>query len=134
MSKHHHKDDSFAESELEEVNSTFSEFITFLRDFIVILMIVFFIRTFVITPFQINGQSMEGSYHDKEFILVDKFSYLDFAQDVGDTTDSVWNSFLNIWQKIPIHIGDPVRGDVVVIKPHVDKIREHYIKRVIALP
>ena len=43
-------------------------------------------------------------------------------------------SLLNIWQKIPIHIGDPVRGDVIVIRPHVDKVREHYIKRVIALP
>lgn len=40
----------------------------------------------------------------------------------------------SFWQKIPIHIGDPIRGDVVVIKPHVDKAREHYIKRVIALP
>lgn len=39
-----------------------------------------------------------------------------------------------MWNSIPIHIGDPVRGDVVVIKPHVDKNREHYIKRVIALP
>ncbi len=27
-----------------------------------------------------------------------------------------------------------MRGDVVVIKPHVDKTREHYIKRVIGLP
>jgi signal peptidase I len=40
----------------------------------------------------------------------------------------------SLWQKIPIHIGDPIRGDVVVIKPHVDKTREHYIKRIIALP
>ncbi len=78
---------SFEETELEEVNSTFSEFITFLRDFVIILIIVFFIRTFIITPFQINGASMEASYHDKEFILVDKFSYLDFSQDMIDPTD-----------------------------------------------
>ena len=73
---------SFIKTDLEEVNSTFSEFIKFLRDFVIILLIVFFIRTFIITPFQINGASMEGSYHDKEFILVDKFSYLDFTQDI----------------------------------------------------
>lgn len=132
MSKSHA---SFIDEDLEEVNSSFSEFITFLRDFIIILVIVFFIRTFVITPFQINGQSMEWSYHDKEFILVDKFSYLDFAQDIADPTDSTTVRYLtSLWQKIPIHVGDPVRGDVVVIKPHVDKTREHYIKRVIALP
>ncbi len=126
---------SFIETDLEEVNSTFSEFIKFLRDFVIILLIVFFIRTFIITPFQINGASMEASYHDKEFILVDKFSYLDFTQDMWDATDNAILSFLtSLWQKIPIHIGDPVRGDVVVIKPHVDKNREHYIKRVIGLP
>ncbi len=129
------QDSSFIESDLEEVNSSFSEFITFLRDFIVILIIVFFIRIFIITPFQINGESMKNSYYDKEFILVDKFSYLDFAQDMGDPTDSwLMSTVTSFWQKIPIHMGDPVRGDVVVIKPHVDKTREHYIKRVIALP
>ena len=125
----------FVETDLREINSTFSEFITFLRDFVIILIVVFFIRTFVITPFQINGASMEASYHDKEFILVDKFSYLDFAQDMSDPTDSpIWAYITSLWQQIPIHIGDPVRGDVVVIKPHVDKTREHYIKRVIGMP
>ncbi len=128
-------DPSFIEADLEEVNTTFSEFIKFLRDFVIILLIVFFIRTFIITPFQINGASMEASYHDKEFILVDKFSYLDFSQDIWPSTDSsIQASMESLWQKIPIHIGDPVRWDVVVIKPHVDKDREHYIKRVIAVP
>ena len=50
------------------------------------------------------------------------------------TDNSIWNYLSSIWQQIPIHIGDPVRGDVVVIKPHVDKTREHYIKRVIGMP
>jgi signal peptidase I len=35
---------------------------------------------------------------------------------------------------IPLSVGDPERGDVVVITPHVDKQREYYIKRVIAVP
>lgn len=125
----------FIENDLRGVNSTFSEFIRFLRDFILILLIVFFIRTFIITPFQINGQSMEASYHDKEFILVDKLSYLDFPEDTNDSIDGgIGATLMSLWQKIPLHIGDPVRGDVVVIKPHVDKNREYYIKRVIALP
>jgi signal peptidase I len=125
----------FIEKDLSEINSTFSEFIIFLRDFVLILLVVFFIRTFVITPFQINGASMEGGYHDKEFILVDKFSYLDFAQDMSEPTNStIWNNLTKLWQYIPIHIGDPVRGNVVVIKPHVDKTREHYIKRIIGMP
>jgi signal peptidase I len=34
------------------------------------------IRTFIASPFQIKGQSMENSYHDGEYILVDRFSYI----------------------------------------------------------
>jgi signal peptidase I len=39
-----------------------------------------------------------------------------------------------IFSSIPVRIGDPVRGDVVVITPHVDREKEYYIKRVIAVP
>jgi signal peptidase I len=82
-----------------------SEFIIFLRDFIIILIAVFFIRIFLITPFQINGQSMEASYHDKEFILVDKFSYLDFSKDTNDSIEGTIGKYaIDIWQKIPIHV------------------------------
>lgn len=77
---------------------------------------------------------MENSYHDKEYIIVDKFSYLNlpvtFADDTrGNTWDTLSSTLL---KNIPIHIGDPVRGDVVVITPHVDRQKEYYIKRILA--
>ena len=31
-------------------------------------------------------------------------------------------------------MGDPERGDVIVITPHVDRQKEYYIKRVIGMP
>lgn len=124
-----------SENTLEGANSTFSEYIEFFRDFVVILIIVILMRVFLVTPFQINGQSMEPSYHNREFILVNKFSYLNFANDLTEyTDDNTIGWFAKLWQKIPVHIWDPIRGDVVVIKPHVDKNREYYIKRVIAVP
>lgn len=58
-------------------------------------------------PFQISGQSMASSYYNKEFILVDRFSYL------------VW---------------EPTRWDVVVFKPKVDKDKKYFLKRVIWVP
>lgn len=64
--------------DVEETNSVMYEFIGFFRDLIIILLIVIFIRSFIVTPFRINGSSMEDSYHDKEYILVNKFSYLNF--------------------------------------------------------
>jgi signal peptidase I len=89
---------------------------------------------------------MESNYHDKEYILIDKFSFLDFEKTTYDANSYFWGilpEFLSsgidailkntIW-RLDVHVGDPQRGDVVVITPHVDKNREYYIKRVIGLP
>ncbi len=56
---------------------------------------------------------MEESYHDGEFILVNKFSYADF-----------WLA----------KVGNPVRGDVVILRPHAANGKEYYIKRVVGTP
>lgn len=99
-----------SESDIEEVNGTFSEYISFFRDFIIILVVVILIRIFIVTPFQINGQSMESSYHNKEFILVDKLSYLNFSSDMQSYRDNpTWGWMIQLWQSIPVHIGDPKR-------------------------
>lgn len=126
----------FETEDIDETTSTFREFITFFRDLIIILLIVIIIRIFLITPFRINGTSMEESYHEKEYILVDKLSYLNFRDTYGakksiNTLQDRTNSLL--W-KLPIRVWDPKRWDVVVITPHVDKNREYYIKRIIAIP
>lgn len=62
----------------EPEKTKLQEVIDFFRDLIIIFAVVIFVRTFIAAPFQISGSSMEESYHDREFILVDKFSYADF--------------------------------------------------------
>lgn len=62
----------------EPVKTRLQETIDFFRDIIIIFVVVIFVRTFIVAPFQISGSSMEESYHDGEFILVNKFSYADF--------------------------------------------------------
>ena len=47
----------------------------FLKDIAIIVIVVLVIRTFFFVPFQINGSSMNESYYDKQFIIVDKLSY-----------------------------------------------------------
>ncbi len=89
------------------------EFIDLIKDLAVIVIIVLIIRTFLVMPFQINGQSMYDSYYDREFIIVDRFSYI----------------------KIPvIKKWAPDRWDVIVFKPHVSRDKEYFIKRIIGLP
>ena len=46
----------------------------FLKDVAIIILVVVFVRTFLFVPFQINGSSMNESYYDREFIIVDKLS------------------------------------------------------------
>ena len=79
----------------------------FFKDLSIIIVIVLLIRTFIAMPFQINGQSMYETYYDKEFIIVDRFSYL-------------------IWE--------PQRWDVIVFRPHVDVSKEYFLKRIVGLP
>ena len=78
-----------------------------MKDLVIIVLLVLFIRTFLAMPFQINGQSMYSSYYDKEFIIVDRLSY---------------------------RVGEIKRWDVVVFKPHVSQVKEFYLKRIIGLP
>lgn len=83
------------------------EIIDFFKDLIIIIVIVLLIRTFIAMPFQINGQSMYSSYYDREFIIIDRFSYL-------------------IWEVD--------RWDVVVFKPNISNDKKYFLKRIIAIP
>ena len=98
----------------KETRPFLKETFDFVRDLIIIILIVIFVRSYLFMPFQINGQSMYDSYYDKEFIIVDRFSYLDIPL-IGKK-----------WA--------PDRGDVVVFRPGIDKDKEYFIKRVIWLP
>ncbi len=73
---------------------------------VVIVAIVAGIRTFLVSPFQVEGSSMVDTLIDKEYIIINKFSYL---------------------------IGHPVRGDIVVFRPPSDP-KKFYVKRVIGTP
>lgn len=73
---------------------------------VIIVSIVAVIRTFVVSPFQVEGNSMIDTLKDKEYIVINKFRYL---------------------------FGSPERGDIVVFRPLVDEDK-FYVKRIIGLP
>lgn len=87
----------------------------------IIAAMVFLIRTFLISPFQVFGPSMCDTLNNidntcqrgyGEYIIVDKFGYQNF---------------------LGLQVGLPQRGDIVVFHPPLDKT-EFFIKRVIGLP
>jgi len=95
-------------------NSIIKEILDFIKDLIIVVIIVLFIRTYFILPFQISGQSMYETYYDKEFIIVDRFSYLNIPY-FGS-------------------LSEPTNWDVIVFKPYVSKTKEFFIKRIIWVP
>lgn len=72
----------------------------------VIVIVVAGIRTFLISPFQVEGGSMSTTLEDNEYIIINKLTYF---------------------------IGYPRRGDTVVFRPPSDR-KKYYVKRVIGLP
>ncbi len=77
-----------------------------LLNIVIIVAIVAVIRTFIVSPFQIEGNSMVSTLEHKEYIVINKFRYL---------------------------FGSPDRGDIVVFRPETDPTK-YYVKRVIGLP
>ncbi len=73
---------------------------------VIIVVIVGIIRTFIVSPFQIEGSSMVDTLEHKEYIVINKFRYL---------------------------FGTPNRGDIVVFIPPTDDSK-YYVKRVLGLP
>jgi signal peptidase I len=78
----------------------------FLQGIVVFLAILVMVYLFLLSPQEINGQSMDPTFHNGEYILTNKVEY---------------------------KIKDPARGDVVIFKSPRNK-EVDYIKRVIGLP
>ncbi|MDP2736135.1 MAG: signal peptidase I [bacterium] len=76
------------------------------RVVVVALIIVIPLRVFVFEPFLVKGDSMVPNYHNGDYLIVDKLSYL---------------------------LGAPQRGDVIVLKYPFDQ-SQRFLKRVIGLP
>lgn len=71
-----------------------------------IVLIVAGIRTFLVSPFQVEGNSMVSTLEDNEYIIINKLAY---------------------------YIGSPERGDIVVFHPP-NEVDKFYVKRIIGLP
>ncbi len=77
-----------------------------LLNIVVIVAIVATIRTFLVSPFQVEGKSMLSTLEHEEYIIINKLAY---------------------------YIGSPNRGDVVVFRPPTNP-KKPYVKRVIGMP
>jgi signal peptidase I len=86
--------------------------------FFPVVLIVFFLRSFVVEPFQIPSGSMIPTLLEGDFILVNKYDY---------------GIRLPLLDKKIIAVRDPQRGDVMVFH-YPRNPSENFIKRVVGLP
>ena len=92
--------------------------VEYAKSFFPVLFIVFFLRSFLVEPFQIPSGSMIPTLQVGDFILVNKFAY---------------GLRVPVLNKTFIPVSKPKRGDVMVFfPPHQPKT--YFIKRVIGLP
>jgi signal peptidase I len=94
----------------EEEQTSLQKFIQFVWDLLKVvtisLAIIIPVRYFLIQPFYVKGASMEPSFYDHEYLIIDEISY---------------------------RFGDPRRGDIVVFKYPKDP-SQYFIKRIVGLP
>lgn len=93
-------------------------YVEYARAFFPVILIVFFIRSFLMEPFRIPSGSMLPSLYIGDFILVNKFTY-------GVRLPVANSKFLEV--------GHPKRGEVAVFRfPGNPSI--NYIKRIVGVP
>lgn len=101
---------------------------------VVFIVLVFFIFRGVVQNFRIEGSSMEPSFHDRQFIWVNKLVYFHFD---ANAPLRLLPGNSDLPQRLVYPIRTPQRGDVVVLEPptlNQSEGTEDYIKRVIGLP
>ncbi len=96
--------------EIQNSNTSMQTVGAFVWDLIKILIIALIIivpfRTFVAEPFVVSGSSMLPNFHNGDYLIIDRLSYI---------------------------TGSPARGDVIVLKYPKDTT-QFFIKRIIGLP
>lgn len=99
--------DFFAEQEPANKPASVRDFfVELLQVVIVALAIIIPVRYFFIKPFYVKGASMEPTFFDHEYLVIDEISY---------------------------RFKDPVRGDIIVFRYPRDP-KQYFIKRIIGLP
>jgi signal peptidase I len=81
-------------------------FFELIKIIVISLLIVLPIRYFIIQPFYVQGASMEPTFYDHEYLIIDEISY---------------------------RFNEPKRGEVVVFR-YPKNPQDYFIKRVVALP
>lgn len=94
------------EKEKQEYGNAGVFFLEFIKVAIMAALIIVFTRHLLFKPFYVKGQSMEPTFYEKEYLIIDELTY---------------------------HFREPHRGEVIVFHAPLGE-KDYYLKRVIGLP
>jgi len=100
------QDEVVSEPDEKKENGIVSFFVELVKVVVISLAIVLPVRYFLIQPFYVKGASMEPSFYDDEYLIINEIVY---------------------------RLGTPARGDIVVFK-YPRQPNQYFIKRIIGLP
>lgn len=86
--------------------SVILSFFEFLKTVIIIVILAAVIRLFIIQPFIVDGQSMEPSFQNNNYLITEKITF---------------------------KLHEPTHGEVIILRPP-DNPSVNYLKRVIGIP
>ena len=61
--------------EVKENSSKAIEFLKSISSYVIIIIVVLLIKHFIVTPIRVNGDSMYPTLHNKDIMILNKFSY-----------------------------------------------------------
>ncbi len=94
------------DDDLTPIQKTLQFFVDLIKVICISLAIIVPIRYFLIQPFYVKGASMEPSFYDHEYLIINEITY---------------------------RLNNPQRGDIVVFRYPKDP-SQYFIKRVVGLP
>ena len=100
------EDEPETKSKPTTAGSFFLALFDFVKTIVIVVILAFVIRVFIIQPFIVEGQSMEPTFHNNDYLITEKVTY---------------------------KFKTPQRGEVVIFHPP-DNTSVNYIKRIIGLP
>jgi len=98
--------DYYQQEDLTPVQKVLQFIVDLLKVICISLAIIIPVRYFLIQPFYVKGASMEPTFYDHEYLIIDEISY---------------------------RLDNPSRGDVVVFR-YPKEPSQYFIKRIIGLP
>ena len=108
---------------IEQKSKKNKSFAKEIRDIVIIVVVAFFIRSFIIEPFYVPTGSLKPNILEGEYVISSKYSY-------GYSKYSLpW--FVPLF-KGRIFFSEPERGDIIIFWPPGGNDR--YVKRLIGLP